>query len=386
MRKKVLYIDPWGVHNTADYALGMIQTLKTLVDLSVVENSKCVFPTEDGYNLYKWFFPLSQGITLKQLRKLVRGFEYILCWCRIFFLAKRKRYDVIHINWLLFYKIDIFFLRLLRPYCGRLVYTAHNVIPHNNGNRYIKDLKKIYGIVDNIVLHGESIKKEFSQFFPQYSSKIYIQYHGCNNCDLSDTITNQKILISDYEIDLSGYGKVLLFFGQLYWDKGIDRVIKCWIKQPKLADFSNNLLIVVGRKLDNNYLENLDVGMSSDRSFLYLPFYLADKELALLINACDCVLLPYRHASMSGVVFTSAYHKKTVLSTNVGSIPEYLVDGWDSFISENDDNELSRMIEKVLKTPKELLKMRGERLHNNFMQKYTWSRIVKKLVRDIYNC
>lgn len=386
-KKKVLYIDPWGIRNTADYAWGMVRELSKLCRLEVIENSRCEFPEDQNYLIRKWFFPFSQKINSGTIRKPLRGVEYIYCWIRISYLILRGRYDVVHFNWLLLYKIDAFFLKLLRPFCKKIIYTAHNVLPHINGEKYFDDLKRIYSLVDVIVVHGHNIQEEFGRLYPMYVKKTYVQYHGFNAANIESKPSQSatlKLPQIKKTIDFSVYKKILLCMGQLYAEKGIDRVVMYWKKRRQLLSRKKCLIVIVGKRLESDYLKDLSIGLSSDSTLLFIPFYLEDKLLSCVIDNSDCVILPYRHASMSGVIFTCAYHKKTVLCTDAGGISEYLVNREDSFICENNDISLYQSLDDVLNIPRVLLLSQGRRLSQNFVNKFDWEIVINKLVHDVY--
>ena len=87
---------------------------------------------------------------------------------------------------------------------------------------------------------------------------------------------------------------------------------------------------------------------------------------------------------MSGVVFTAADFHRTLLTTNVGAIPEYLEKNMDSFICENDDESLAHSINEALLLPSDVLQQMGNNLFNNINSKYNWETIGTMVVETIY--
>ena len=103
------------------------------------------------------------------LRKVIRGCEY--CFTMLGLLSKysKESPDIIHIQWLLFYQFDYFWLRILRCRLRskniKIVLTAHNVLPHINGYKYKNILEKIYSQFDGIIVHSEVLKEQMIKIF-----------------------------------------------------------------------------------------------------------------------------------------------------------------------------------------------------------------------------
>ena len=107
--------------------------------------------------------------------------------------------------------------------------------------------------------------------------------------------------------------------------------------------------------------------------------------MGLLKIICSVViLLPYRHASMSGVVFTAADFHKTVLCTNVGALPEYLENGVDSFVVDNDNQAIFEKLNDLRSVDNRFLQKMGDLLSDNIQNKCSWDVVTSKLVHECY--
>ena len=77
--------------------------------------------------------------------------------------------DIIHIQWLLFYQFDYFWLKLLRYRLRKkgtkIILTAHNILPHINGYQYKNILEKIYSNFDGIIVHSKVLKTQMIEVF-----------------------------------------------------------------------------------------------------------------------------------------------------------------------------------------------------------------------------
>ena len=353
---KVLLIDPWGIANTSEYLNGLIFGLDKITNLTVYTNFYFSLKVDADAEINRCFFHKSEHMKRGILRTVIRGFEYHLNYHRIISRIQREKFDVVHINWLLDYKTDISFLRKIKKYTNKLVYTAHNVIPHENGTKYIKDLRKIYDLCDSIILHGNVIRDEFVSLYPEFSHKIYIQKHGSN---LFPNTGYRIEAVPEYIIEkTNSYPRIGLFFGLIFYNKGIDRIIKLWD-----SSWKDCLLIVAGKHSgEYSELDVLNEKMRDQKNILELKGFVDDNTLNYLIDKSSFVLLPYRHASMSGVVFTASDFAKPIMATDTGSIKEYLSPPDDSIVVQNNDKALEDGLNKMLfLMTDDMLKKMGDR-------------------------
>lgn len=380
MEKKVVLIDPWGTANTSEYLNGLIYGLGSLVRLTVFTNYYFKMNTDTKAELHRIFFRKSENMSHGKIRTFVRGIEYILGYFLILkYLKKNKEVEIIHINWLLNYKLDIRFLHILKRHVPKIIYTAHNVIPHVHGENTINDLRAIYSLCNRVIVHGESVKKEFISYFPEFKEKLYVQKHGAN---IKPNIEYDESLISDdIKQIIVGYERKYIFFGRVFFNKGLDRILKIWDES-----FDDALLIIAGMS-DENYpeLNNYKQKIKQAKNILELNYFVDDNLLNYLISNSNLILLPYRHASMSGVVFTAADFSKTVLCTDVGALSEYLKNGEDSFVIFNDDEHIKEKMKMIhYECTNEQLAEMGEHLHKAIGDDCSWKNVVKKMVKECY--
>lgn len=381
MKKKIVLIDPWGIASTSEYLNGLIYGLSPLVDLTVFTNYYFQLKTSSAVEIKRVFFKNTENMEQSTFRKCFRGIEYIWGYRNIIaYLKKKGSVDVIHINWLLSYRLDIRFLKELKKYTNKLVYTAHNVIPHINGEKSIPALKQIYSMCDRIVLHGESIKNEFNKYFREYGDKIFVQKHGSN---LIPNIGYDKTNVPEsIKLRVEAYQKKYIFFGRIFYNKGVDRLISAWNK-----NWNDTLLVIAGH-VDDNYeeFEALRKLIEKQDNILFLDEYVDENTLNYLITKSEIILLPYRHASMSGVVFTAADFSKAVLCTRVGALPEYLRNENDSFIVDNTDEAILQKLNFIHDNLAcEDLQRMGKNLSVNIQNECAWTNVANKLVTECYS-
>lgn len=377
---KILMVNPWD-SNISVYTNGLCKGLAEDNNVRLVGNYYDTYSSETNLTIDKVFFKYSDKIDKdSKLRTIIRGFEYIQGYLYILSLVKDEHFDIIHFQWCLQYDIDIFFLKKIKKYVPRLVFTAHNVIPHKDGKKYISKLKILYDLFDSIIVHGESLKKEFNLYFSEQGKKVIIQNHG--------DFLNRDINFDIEKIDnnlvqkISSYKRIYLYIGFIFENKGVDRLLEIWAN----SCFKDDSLLIIAGKKQGEYVafENRLRQMKGKSNFIYLPGFIEDNTLNYLVSKANIILLPYTHASMSGVIFTAAAFKKTILCTDVGCLSEYLEDTIDSYVTENDVNSIKNKLVAIdLYNSNDELKVMGARLYKNICEKFNWHRIAKKLMLDL---
>lgn len=379
---KMIMVDPWGTYNMYIYINGLCESIADYVDLTLWTNFHYPRERKLNYPVTRIFFKRSEMMKQGFIRNIVRIYEYYTGYFALIRELRKNKYDLVHIQWLLHYKSDIRFLTKIKKHCPKIVYTAHNVLPHRSGEKYYKDLRKIYSIVDTVLVHGEEVKDEFAGLFGDYINKVSIQRHGSfEDQDLS----YDKSLIDNRILEkLKRYKRVMIFFGNIFYNKGVDRLARIW-----LENFKNDpglFLIIAGKKsVSYKELEIIEADIAACDNILYIDHFIDSNLLNFLIDQSQIVLLPYRHASMSGVIFTAAEFKKPVLSTKTGAIQEYLLDGENSFLVDNRDDLFAKKLKYITENVgEETLARMGLKLREHIRHNLAWAEIGKNLVETTY--
>ena len=373
---KVFLVDPWG-DGRAQYLHGLTNSLQKYVNVYLLTSyGYCANSLVSNFYVDRVFFKKSNSMKDGVKRTIVRGIEYIVAYLKIIKKIRKERPEIVHFQWLLLYPIDLFFLRIIARY-SKIVYTAHNVIPHVNGEEYIYQLRKIYALVDCIFVHGEDEKWELLKRFPQVAAKVYIHYHGVYENQSTNFNTND--IEGEICIKYSQYRRKWLFFGHVFFDKGIDRILNIWMKEKI---FSKDLLIIAGKRIGKYVaLDRYKDFVKNTSNILWIDKYIDDNTLNYLISNANIILLPYRKASMSGVIFTAAEFKKTILCTDVGCFKEYVGMENNAFICSNEDEKLFYYMKKIVYdiSNEELEKM-GSNLYDYIHKNFSWDKIALNIV------
>lgn len=293
--------------------------------------------------------------------------------------------DVIHIQWLADRHGELFFIKLLKR-CGfKIVYTAHDLLPHDMDTASNREVfQKIYSMADTLIVHADSIRRQMHGQFDVDAKKLQVVPHGSNaiffDCEQLSMEAARK------EIGIPLDHRVILFFGLIKPYKGLEYLIEAFeeIKQR----VGNVVLLIVGRIADDNddayqHYSQLLATLASDPRVKCITEYIPFGRVSQFFIAADIVALPHVKPSQSGVLLTALAAGKPVVVTDAGGLGELVKNGQNGFaIPPQDSVALAESVIEILNSPGLLQRMeRNARLLSETT--YAWSTIAAKTL-EIY--
>ena len=257
---------------------------------------------------------------------ILRVHQYFSSFGRVAHLIARQSPKIVHVQW---FKSPLFELPLLLAICrikhASLVYTAHNILPHEKDSRDYYIFQSVYKGVDSVIVHSEGLRTQLVDIFPEATSKTFVCHHGTlgyvrERFDYDRTEARHKLGVSEGSF-------VYLAFGLIRPYKGLDLLLEAFGQLPKEQ---KAVLVIVGQSfagynLDrelSNAVDNLD----SNKRILRINKYITNDEIPLYFRACDCVVLPYREIYGSGVLMLAFAYGKPVIATKTGFFSEMVLE------------------------------------------------------------
>lgn len=293
----------------SDELLNSLSTRKIPVIIKyVVPNSEAEF----GGNILKRSWQLAQGIN----------------YC--FNLAAAQRADIVHHLYLERSELPLYFRVVKSKYCSwKLFATLFWPYFIHEPDEKVELLKRFYhslnrwtlgqllreGKLNGLFVHTDRIR---DKLFNLYSGDSLRQ----NVFVIPDPVEPLPQISQKFAIDRLGLLQqkpIILFFGGLRWDKGLDILLKA------LQLIENEVYILIAGKP----AEITETDVMQYRQSLKKPGYLVmrlehipDEDVANYFSAVDAVVLPYRRSfkGTSGVLQHATASGKPVIATNVGEI------------------------------------------------------------------
>lgn len=199
-----------------------------------------------------------------------------------------------------------------------------NVEPHEH-HIIDRPCNKFYlGVVDGFVYMSEQVHSELKAYTT--APAIFSPHPMFENFGMA---TGREEACQ--KIGLNPTEQYTLFFGLIRDYKGLDMLLEAW----KRWNPENRKLLIAGefytsREKYISLIEQLDL---KDRVVLH-DHFIADEDVRYYFSASDCLVLPYRSATQSGVTQIAYNFSLPMLVTNVGGLPEIVPDGRVGLVCE----------------------------------------------------
>jgi len=386
---KVVIVDPNS--DSLHYAYSLCQALSqenVNVELVTKYDYEWMGKKKD-FSVKNMFFKISTWLIYEfaffnhqRSRQVMKGLEYVVDY--LFFIRHclGTKPDIIHFQWFLIPLADAIYLKVLKRLGFRIVYTAHNILPHEETKNDKKKYERVYNTVDRIIMHSHNNKVELLDLLTVESSKIKIIPHG--GYDDFKIIERMSKEDARNRLNMSKAGETILFFGIIREYKGLQYLIKS-LKIVK-EKFPQVKLVIAGKPAVDFWkhfklIDDLSLGESISLHLQFIP----TKDVPLYFYASDLVVLPYIKTYQSGIVFMAYTFKRPVVVTKTGGLPEVVEDGKSGYVvPPRDENLLAEAIIKILKN-KKLAKRMGDYGAQIAKTKHSWSLIAERTMRLYQN-
>lgn len=309
---RVFFIDPQSVNNMAEYDYNVLSDSRNH-DVLFWGNEDYEYK-ERGHMMVKPLFSYN-----KKKTNFAKGISYICSFLVIAMYLLRYRPLIVHVQWMKFPSFDYGFYRVMKSlFHFKLIFTAHNILPHNRGEEYRKIYQKIYDLTDAIIVHAKITRDEIVSSFHIASERIHVIPHGLLGLCVDREKYENHLKEYDNKYNLSNK-TVFTSLGAQNAYKGTDILVEVWASTPELNQAKDCALVVVGKN------ENIDVdALIKCGNVIYDNRIIPDEEFFYILTHTDVCLLPYRKISQSGILLTSLNYHIPVLVSCVGGIAEPL--------------------------------------------------------------
>lgn len=242
--------------------------------------------------------------------------------------------------------------------------------------------------IHDVVLHqGEnSLKFKLLRRLFSYRSEKYVVLSSVFKPQLIDRGVNEKdIIVVPHAVfniyntgttilnDKNKYNR-FLFFGRIIKYKGLDVLLRSleYIlkKNPTVK------LVIAGDGDINDYKDSIE--RYKDNIELYND-WIGDNQVQFFFTNIDFVVLPYIHASQSGVIPLAYGFGKPVIATRIGGLPEQIVENETGIlVNPGNEIELGNAILNLLENESQLQYMK--RKSEEYIANLSWEVSVNKLI------
>jgi D-inositol-3-phosphate glycosyltransferase len=253
---------------------------------------------------------------------------------------------------------------------------CHNVLPHDKSSLWTRAVRYGLGGMNGNIVHSKSEISQLKQLSPK--SPALDLYHP-----IYDIFPGQDTSRAEARrvLKLKQDARIILNFGLIRPYKGVDVLLNAL---KNLDEVDRLFCLIVGEIYSDRELIEKMVSEISPNRVRLIDGYIPNEQVALWFRAADIVVLPYRSATQSGVVPIAYRCNRPVIVTNVGGLPDAVLDGQSGYLIEPENpSQLADTIRRFF-----IEKDNPDLSHgiNQMRDRLSWSRYAKQTVdfiRDI---
>jgi len=311
-------------------------------------------------------------------KNIIKFLSYLKSQIKLLFILKSEKPEIIHFQWFKVPLLDCILLKFIKRLSpkSKIIFTAHNVLPHDTGNKYKKIYNKIYNLLDGIIVHTNRSKEEIKDQFNIYNDKIRVIPHGLLELNYDENNT-KKIKSEVHENNNLGDKIVLGFIGSIRKNKGIELLLDVWEENEFLNN--NEIILLIAGSCKNDKLNKRIEEMNNYKNVIIDIRFLPLDNFAAYMKVSDIILLPYLNISQSGVLLSVLAEEKPVLVSDRGGLTDPFEVGEIGWVIEPTESDLRDCLREIINNKNEIRKIKNnEELWTKVKQYYSWKDIGKK--------
>ncbi|HTT20940.1 MAG TPA: glycosyltransferase family 4 protein [Candidatus Sulfotelmatobacter sp.] len=304
-------------------ALSDIKDLDVTVGCATYTHDRTFFKRIGVHN-GPGLFDFAHRVQLTALRRPLKVCECILNMLALSLRFLKSTPDVIHVQFTPLAErklpFELWFLRRARAHGVKVVYTVHNVLPHDSSGDQVEVYRTLYGLIDQFICHDEHARMRLAKEFAIDPARIAVIPHGplfprTVNEHLTDTSTDPK---------RRSLACIVLCQGIIRPYKGVRFLLQAW--KAACDRGLNATLRIVGtgeRRILKQIVE--DVRFLGIASSVRLDFrFVSVEQLADYYLEADILVYPYTQATTSGALMTGIGYKKAVIASDLPAFGQVL--------------------------------------------------------------
>jgi D-inositol-3-phosphate glycosyltransferase len=257
-------------------------------------------------------------------RRMMSGIEYPLGWFRVLARLRRTpRPVIVHSQWLPVPPVDVRFLAAARRQGAIWVHTVHNLEPRHVARGSTAAFQRAYVSADRLLVHCRATAEGLTARFGVAADTVSLVPMGpaLEGSGAPDRASARR------RLGLPSTGALLLFFGIVREDKGIEPLIEAVSRiAPRHPDLR---LVIAGRPQGLRATRIRDrvraSGLDEERAILRLA-YVPTGEVPLYFAAASLVAYPYLKADQSAALTLALVHGRAAVVSDLGGLAELVDD------------------------------------------------------------
>lgn len=375
MKIKVAIIDSIGSHGSSHHYYLFAQAkglIENKVDVTIFSNKKTYLSSLGKIKVENTF-----GDIFKTKGKLANAIYFVSGILKSFFKAKFSSHNFFHLHLFDFNILNFFACFFAIFFNVRLILTIHDINPFSKKtNLFLK--RWILLFADKVIVHNEFSKKELIKYVINLK-KISVLPHG-NYLDFIKPKTNKIVAKKKFGLQNK---KVILFFGMIKEEKGLDILIKSFYEVNQ--NNKDVVLLIAGKtyKTDIKKYTKIIDQLDLENSCVIHNKFIPEDALCDYYGCADVIVLPYKIIFQSGVLMMSSSFNVPVIVSDLEPFLDIIENQINGLVFKV--NDVKSLAEKLIFSVNSTEKMNSY-AKNNFEKiknQYDWTKI-GKLNKDVY--
>lgn len=287
------------------------------------------------------------------LEKLGLEFEFSERIDARWLLQKRKEIQILHHNWpsyeykqarqkdrpLKVYPLWVAFVARLafaRLLGYKIVWTMHNLYPHNTTYRHLDHLARLAlcRFSNSIIVHCQHAKRLAAEHFGR-TERVYVIPHGHFIGAYPNEISREE---ARRRLGIPQSNFCYMLFGSVQPYKGVDRLIRTFSSLE-----GDDLSLIIAGGVFSAYAQTIVPEAEKDkRIILRLEKRVPSEDLQVYYNAADVVVQPFSAVLTSGTVILALSWKKPIILPALGCLRELMTEGMGIMYDPTDPDALRK--------------------------------------------
>ncbi len=272
--------------------------------------------------LVDWSWKIPKGFS--RARKVVKLLEYLVNLVSVAIQVSIRRVQLVHVQFTPLLELGLPFERWLLQFCRwsgiKLVYTAHNLLPHDSSRRHLSRYVRLYQMMDGIICHSDTARERLISEFGVSADKISVICHGpmfSSESPVDSEGLRKRLGVSDGEC-------LVLWQGIIRPYKGIPFLLHVWKKAIREGLRAKLVIVGTGERSQLDGIKDLVSELKLNHSVVLDFRFVSTEEVAELQASADIVVYPYASITTSGALMTATGHSKAVIASALAGFQDVL--------------------------------------------------------------
>lgn len=239
--------------------------------------------------------------------------------------------------------------RLLRRLGYKIVWTVHNVLPHEPQTSDDQAVAQLLArLADAKIVHSAYTIQQMQEQGLD-TSRTHVIPHG--NYD-GVYPTGQTPEQARQRLGIAPDEQVFLFFGNIRTYKGVPELLDAY----KQVRTKKTRLVIAGKTSESELHQQLADAAADDPSILFHDQRIPDADVATYFLAADVLCLPFKSITTSGSIILAATFGKPLIAPQLGAVQDIPNDA-GSFYDPTVPQALQQSMQRIIKDPATLHRM-----------------------------